>query len=304
MESKCTSITANINLMLQNNTQLSNIKLQENFLNNTFFNILYINKGCDGIVYSAQHRIDNKKYAIKKIPFYIKPNNPNEIVAFNIMNKLKEVRCLSSLDHLNIIKYYTSWIEVNNTNCELIQINNENYYSISLFIQTELMDMSLREYLDTYKLNFETKQFIIKNIINGVKYLHDNNIIHRDLKPENILLKLDGENIISIKIADFSLVIHKQFPIIKDCNDFGTPTYAPPENNEGIITKKYDIYSLGIIIFEIIGNFTTHMEKYKEIYNFKKGINNNKLLCNMISSDLKSRPSISDLTKLDNEFIF
>tara|TARA_A100001015_G_C15041750_1_gene740158 strand:+ start:2800 stop:3735 length:936 start_codon:yes stop_codon:yes gene_type:complete len=294
-----TSITRNINIMLKNNTQLSNLMLHENFLNNTFFNIRFINKGCDGIVYSAQHRIDNKMYAIKKIPFYIKPNNPNEVVAHNIMNKLKEVRCLSSLEHPNIIKYCTSWIEVDDKNLEMVQINNQNYYSICLYIQTELMDMSLREYLDTYQIDNKTKQFIIKNIVNGVKYLHDNNIIHRDLKPENILLKLNGEKILSIKIADFSLVIHKHYPTIDEYNEVGTPTYAPPENNEGIITKKYDIYSLGIIIFEIMNNFTTHMEKYTEIYNLKKGKNSNKLLCNMINADFKSRPSITDLTKLD-----
>ena len=296
---KCTSITNNINVMLKNNIQLSNLMLHENFLNNTFINITFINKGCDGSVYSAQHRIDNKKYAIKKIPFYIKPNNPNEVVAHNIMNKLKEVRCLSSLDHPNIIKYCTSWIEVNDKNSEIIEINGQSYYSICLYIQTELMDMSLREYLDIYQLDNNTKQLIIKNIINGVKYLHDNNIIHRDLKPENILLKLEGENIKHIKIADFSLVIHKQYPIVDEYSDVGTPTYAPPENNEGIITKKYDIYSLGIIIFEIINNFETHMEKYKKIYELKKGQNNNKLLCDMTHRNFNSRPSISDLTKLD-----
>ena len=295
----CESTTNTINSMLQKNTQLCNLMLQENFLNKTFFNIKYINKGCDGVVYSATHRIDNKTYAIKKIPFYIKPNNPNEVVAYNIMNKLKEVRCLSGLEHPNIIKYYTSWIELNDSESDIVQIKNTNYYSICLFIQTELMDMSLREYLDTFQIEYDTKQFIIKNIVNGVKYLHDKNIIHRDLKPENILLKLDGDNILTIKIADFSLVIHKQYPSLEECKESGTPTYAPPENNDGIITKKYDIYSLGIIIFEIMNNFKTYMEKYKKIYDLKKGNNSNQLLCNMINTDFKSRPSITDLTKLD-----
>ncbi|CAD8197329.1 unnamed protein product [Paramecium octaurelia] len=87
---------------------------------------------------------------------------------------------------------------------------------------------------------------ILKQILNGYKFLHDNNIIHRDLKPANILV-LDGV----YKIADLGLarVIGQNV----DMTRVGTPKYIAPQLllNQ-TFTNSADIFSLGIITYELI----------------------------------------------------
>lgn len=301
------SNTEEINNLFKEISEIPNLILQDNMFLNTFTDITYINKGGEGYIYKAKHIIDNKYYAIKKIPFFINTDNPTEIVAINILNKLKEVRCMSGLDHPNIIKYYTSWIEANKSEYNInnmdeyecdssITINDKSYFCVCLFVQMELMELSLRDFLQTYDNEIKKNhiKLLVNNILDGVRYLHTHDIIHRDLKPENVLLKIKNNQIIDIKIADFSLVIEKKKIIVNNEQNLGTPTYTPPENVNGIITKKYDIYSLGIILFEIINNFTTFMETYIKINELKTGqiTKQYPLLYNMVHPNYNKRPHI------------
>ena len=218
---------------------------------------------------------------------------------------------MSALEHPNIIKYYTSWIELNkkeynidnideNNYDNIIILNDEKYYCICLFVQMELMDMSLREYLYKYKYEIRKKynNKIIKSLLNSVKYIHNKGIIHRDLKPENILLNIQNNKIINIKIADFSLVIKKN-KIISNIENDGTPLYTPPENYNDIITIYYDIYSMGIIIYEIMMPFKTYMEALENINKFVNGHFEkniiNVLLYKMINHNHNKRISIQEI---------
>lgn len=153
----------------------------------------------------------------------------------------------------------------------------------------ELMDINLKNYLLENDPEIKEKSLIIQNILNGVEYLHDNKIIHCDLKPDNILINYN--QILDVKIADFGLVIKKDNK--KSVNkDHGTIIYMPPENEYSF---KYDIYSLGIIFFEIISSFKTLMEKYIEIENFKNKTYNNHLISKMISFNPDDRPTIKEI---------
>tara|TARA_B110000208_G_scaffold191914_1_gene260916 strand:+ start:394 stop:1218 length:825 start_codon:yes stop_codon:yes gene_type:complete len=271
----------NKNNSLKNIQDLINNKnLDNSILNTTFKNIKQLKQGGFGTVYSGIHLLDSNNYAIKKIPIQ---NNNNNIISNKFKLKLKEVRCLSLLNHKNIIRYNTSWIEY---------CNDE----INIFIQMELMNLSLGDYLIKYK-NFD-KNFVIKNIIEGVKYLHDNDIIHCDLKPDNILLNLNENKIEQIKIADFGLVFEKNKNNYID-SEYGTSIYMP---NETIYTTKYDIYSLGIIFFEILHHFNTHHERIIEIRKLKSNeyINKYQLIYIMINNDYTKRCDIYYLNNLDN----
>jgi len=85
-------------------------------------------------------------------------------------------------------------------------------------------------------------------ICRGLKALHDSNIIHRDFKSNNILL--DKEN--HPMITDFGLSkVIDESPIKSTLNDIGNIRWRAPETKDGIYTKESDIYSLGVIFWEI-----------------------------------------------------
>ncbi|CAD8210709.1 unnamed protein product [Paramecium octaurelia] len=88
---------------------------------------------------------------------------------------------------------------------------------------------------------------ILKQIIKGYKLLYDNNVIHRDIKPQNILY-LDGV----YKIADFGLA--RVYQTNDELTKSGTPKYASPQLFEegSNFTNSADIYSLGIVCYELI----------------------------------------------------
>lgn len=118
----------------------------------------------------------------------------------------------------------------------------------------ELCTTSLQEFLCKRKpLNIVKTQFIAREILVGLNYIHGMNVIHRDIKPANILLKKNA-----VKICDFGLSIDVADPspysaLDEDC---GTPRYVPPEILNG---KNWcfesDIWATGIVITDTQTNY-------------------------------------------------
>lgn len=92
---------------------------------------------------------------------------------------------------------------------------------------------------------------ICKELLEGIKFLHEHDIVHRDLKPENILM-VTKENDCSIKLADFGFA--KRGSNLK--TTCGTPAYVAPEvitkGRRTSYTNKVDIWSAGVIIFLLL----------------------------------------------------
>ena len=236
------------------------------------YNILdNLGNGSFGSVFKCKNNIDLKLYALK-------------IMKLNSKN-IKEPRIMCNLNHKNIIKYYCSWIDksnINLINCltndvstentdvstENTNVSTENDYH--LFIQMELCRYTLNNYLEKFEFNYKDRIVIFSQIVEGLNYLHENHIIHRDLKPSNILF---NENKI-VKISDFGMSIFKESlekDIFKGSDLIGTSLYNSPETQtENIYSIFSDIYSLGIILFELLNNFNTYMEKYIEINKIKE----------------------------------
>ena len=109
-------------------------------------------------------------------------------------------------------------------------------------------------------------------IILAVEQLHNNNIIYRDLKPENILLDADGH----IRLIDFGFAkIMDDITKDRTKTNCGTPGYAAPEILMGIeYNYKVDIWSIGILICEMVGGFTPFSITNEEAspYNFAEQI--------------------------------
>lgn len=158
--------------------------------------------------------------------------------------------------------------------------------------------LSSGDLLDHVDVTLESHHF--EQILNGVQYIHSQNMIHRDLKPHNILFSLDGKR---LKIGDFGLATvhrHKQQEaagaaasellaekrrlavIQKDSQqldeshtkNLGTAIYAAPEQRDEFCRVSYDhrvdIYSLGIILFELFYPVFTDMERIELLKELKK----------------------------------
>jgi serine/threonine protein kinase len=98
-------------------------------------------------------------------------------------------------------------------------------------------------------LSFTSKTMIIVGIVIGMHFIHRGEIIHRDLKPANILLDPISH---CPKIADFGLSRGENVNITMS-HDVGTPLYRAPEIIIGTrYTNKVDIFSFGVLLFEIV----------------------------------------------------
>ena len=153
------------------------------------------------------------------------------------------------------------------------------------------------------KLTEPVAKFIFKQIILGIKHIHDNSIIHRDIKLDNILLDLDN----NIKICDFgvSRKINKDDIMFEQC---GTPAYIAPEIliNKGYEGFGVDIWSAGVVLYAMLsGTVPFKGNNLKELHNLiisgdykeVKGISNEAedLLKNILEVDPNKRFKIEQI---------
>ena len=143
-----------------------------------------------------------------------------------------------------------------------------------LFLQMEYCRCTLRQLLDgTSEVDALQAWRWIQQILEGLSHIHSQGIVHRDLKPVNIFTAQDG----TLKIGDFGLArFHtaaQQAPALAlgdselraesdATTGVGTFLYAAPEIQQGLPhDSKVDIYSLGVIAFEMLRRFGTAMER-------------------------------------------
>uniref|UniRef100_A0A3B3VHA5 Protein kinase domain-containing protein n=1 Tax=Poecilia latipinna TaxID=48699 RepID=A0A3B3VHA5_9TELE len=209
------------------------------------FEILkYLGGGGFGCVFMVKEKLLDLDYAVKIVP--------------GTEKALREVTALSKLQHKNIVRYYNCWTEDSKV------VTCEKY----LFIKMELCSFgTLREWI-----NEKNKEDLPHNqrgadslpialqTVGGVEYIHSNNFIHRDLKPSNIMLNENGK----VKIGDFGLVtIDRTEILIERTEERGTKTYMAPEQASKIYDRKVDMFSLGLIFFELLWKISTGHERAK-----------------------------------------
>lgn len=227
----------------------NNYSIQKKYMNNSLILKDILGSGSTADVFKMYNIIDDTYYAVKKVDV-----NTVDPVYF------KESIILSRLKHPNIVRYHTSWFD-----------NSDN---ISICIQMELCDMTLKKWLSdrTYIDDYQ-KYYMFYNILLGLKVIHDNNYIHRDIKPTNIMIK---DNI--PKISDFGLckiIKRNSTDIIKYkeyTTNIGTELYSSPEQLNGeCYDNRTDLYSLGIIHFELCMLFDNNVKRIESINLLRNG---------------------------------
>ena len=206
--------------LLQNNTFI---------LNKYLVNKKRIGKGSFSQIYKCKNIETNKTYALKEILIEKNKNKKQIKREFDIMRRL---------NHKNIVKIHDVIIDTNLNNIYFIM----DYYKLG----------DLSQFLNHKPLKEKFTRKYIKQLANGLEYLLNNNILHRDLKPQNILL---SDNYI-IKITDFGFATYyKDNSIINTL--CGSPMYMAPEiiNKNGYNIKS-DLWSVGIILYEMLHGYT------------------------------------------------
>ncbi|CAL4964525.1 unnamed protein product [Urochloa decumbens] len=168
---------------------------------------------------------------------------------------MKEIQCLMKLRHKNIVRFLGYCAE---TQGEIVDYDGKPVLADQrnrLLCFEFVPNGTLQKYITaddaSCGLEWGVRYQIIKGICEGLHYLHEKRIVHSDLKPANILI---DDNMLP-KIADFGLSRCFDEKQSKDITSklIGSLGYLPPEYLYGhVITPKQDIFSLGVIINEIL----------------------------------------------------
>ena len=121
------------------------------------------------------------------------------------------------------------------------------YYLVMPFVEGG----TLREYLLKRKrLTLEEAASFIDQVASALQYAHDHGVVHRDVKPSNILLRPDGY----AYLVDFGLAkaMLGAESLTTDGAMVGTPEYMAPEQSNGLNDYRSDIYSLGVILYQML----------------------------------------------------
>ncbi|KAK4427978.1 eIF-2-alpha kinase GCN2 [Sesamum alatum] len=252
-----------------------------------------IGTGGFGEVFKCQHFLDKMIYAVKKIPF----NGEEEK-----RKCLREVQTIARLEHPHVIRYYMSWIEdriptkgtssgseegtcggsVDET-CDAAEdemfgsFEHERLDTVAtktLYIVMELCPWTLEKVILS-GLDEKALWAFMRQIVEGLRYIHKEGIIHRDLSRDNIFVDKDNK----IRIADFGLAVHLEpeedvYIVSESSASFGNAMYRPPEMNADVvvITQKSDVYQLGLICFEMLYPTKTGQERIKVFSDVKEGV--------------------------------
>lgn len=185
-----------------------------------------IGESANATVYLALQESLNRHVALKILQKF---DRPAQAVRF-----FNEGQTVASMNHPNIITIH-----------DIGSVGSQQYIAM--------------EYLDSGSLRDRVKGGIspaaaldiIQSIGNALEYVHQMGIVHRDIKPENILFHKSGIP----KITDFGVAktLDRDMNLTMDGTALGSPYYLSPEQAEGKdIDCRSDIYSLGVILFELL----------------------------------------------------
>jgi serine/threonine-protein kinase len=189
-----------------------------------------IGEGGMAKVYKAKCHLLNRIVAIKIL-------RPEFAADESFVKKFKrESQAAASLSHPNIVSIYDVGQE------------GDIYYIVMEYVKGHTLKEIIKE--SGGPLEIERAINIARQVAKALDHAHKNKIIHRDIKPQNILITEDDV----VKVTDFGIARAANGATITYTGDvIGTAYYFSPEQAKGsIVDERTDIYSLGIVLFEML----------------------------------------------------
>ncbi|KAK1419260.1 hypothetical protein QVD17_28424 [Tagetes erecta] len=214
-----------------------------------------LGKGASKTVYRAFDEYEGIDVAWNQVKLYDFLQSPEDLERL-----YGEIHLLKTLNHSNIMKFYTWWVDTTNRN-----IN---------FVTEMFTSGTLRQYRQKHKrVNMNAIKNWCRQILKGLVYLHslDPPVIHRDLKCDNIFINGNqGE----VKIGDLGLaaILHKSHA----ARCVGTPEFMAPEVFAEEYNELVDIYAFGMCVLEMVtfeypySECTHPAQIYKKVTSGKK----------------------------------
>jgi serine/threonine-protein kinase len=202
---------------------------------NTYVRNYHINRiigtGGFGTVYHATDKQSNHDVAIKAI-------NVEYAKQAQFIQQFELEACiLAQLHHKHIVSFYDFWSDADGAYLVMDWIGSTH----------------LHQYRKQNNLSIPEIIRLINQLASALSYVHNHSIVHRDVKPLNILI--DKSN--NVFLIDFGIAVDLKIQTAQDVPSFilGSPAYLAPEQIVGNeITIQGDIYSLGIILYELLTN--------------------------------------------------
>ena len=198
-------------------------------INDRYEIVKSIGEGGMANVYLAQDTILDRKVAVKVLRGDLSSDDKF------IRRFQREALSVSNLSHPNIVEVYDVGEE------------DGEHYIVMEYIEGKTLKQLLKK---RESLTLTEVIDIMTQLTDGISHAHESYIIHRDIKPQNIMIEDDGK----VKITDFGIAMALNATQLTQTNSvMGSVHYLPPEQASGkSATIKSDIYSMGILMYELL----------------------------------------------------
>ncbi|NJN93969.1 MAG: serine/threonine protein kinase [Anaerolineales bacterium] len=150
-----------------------------------------------------------------------------------------EAMAVAGLHHSNIVQVFDFARE------------DDLYYMVMEFVEGSTLEAELKNYKERHELlPLAETAAIFESLADAIDYAHEREVVHRDLKPANIMFTPRRR----VVLTDFGIARIMSMPSYTSKNAvIGTPAYMSPEQAQGeTVDKRSDIYSLGVILYEMV----------------------------------------------------